>query len=82
MKANQSRQQLQTSINRLMDKLNDTNLFSRPVIKNIAHHQINRVKIEQMKYCIIDISDIQKPYSMTNAGLAKVRDGSKHQPVG
>jgi len=132
MKVNQSRQQLQSSINHLMDKLAKTDLLTRPVMKNIAqllfgilayqhvhvskiaralpqnttpkktqerlrrnlnrpeldrqlllaHHQISLQKIGRMQYCIIDISDIQKPYSITNAGLAKVRDGSKHQPVG
>jgi len=37
----------------------------------------NRAAIRAKRYCIIDISDIQKPYAEKMEGLGRVRDGDK-----
>ena len=44
---------------------------------NNAHIQKNRKKIKRMRYCVIDLSDIQKPYAKKMEGLGLVRDGDK-----
>jgi hypothetical protein len=36
----------------------------------------NRSRIREMRYCIVDLSDIQKPYARKMEGLSRVRDGS------
>jgi len=30
-----------------------------------------------MRYCIMDVSDVQKPYAVWQEGLGQVRDGSR-----
>lgn len=42
-----------------------------------AHAVKNRPAITEKRYCIIDLSDIQKPYANEMEGLARVRDGDK-----
>ena len=37
----------------------------------------NRAAIRAKRYCIIDLSDIQKPYATKMEGLGRVRDGDK-----
>ncbi len=37
----------------------------------------NRTGIREKRYCIIDLSDIQKPYAEQTEGLGRVRDGDK-----
>lgn len=37
----------------------------------------NKAKIHQMRYCVIDVSDVQKPEAEEMEGLSRVRDGSK-----
>lgn len=37
----------------------------------------NRAAIRAKRYCIIDLSDIQKPYAKQMEGLSRVRDGDK-----
>lgn len=37
----------------------------------------NRTGIREKRYCIIDLSDIQKPYAEQMEGLSRVRDGDK-----
>jgi hypothetical protein len=37
----------------------------------------NRPAIREKRYCIIDLSDIQKPYAEQMEGLGRVRDGDK-----
>ncbi len=39
----------------------------------------NRTAIRAKRYCIIDLSDIQKPYATKMEGLGRVRDGDKSQ---
>jgi len=39
----------------------------------------NRTAIQAKRYCIIDLSDIQKPYAEKMEGLGRVRDGDKSQ---
>lgn len=39
----------------------------------------NRSAIRAKRYCIIDLSDIQKPYATKMEGLERVRDGDKSQ---
>ena len=40
----------------------------------------NYNKIKELPYCIIDLSDIQKPEAKKMEGLGHVRDGSKKSP--
>jgi len=42
-----------------------------------AHGVKNRTAIREKRYCIIDLSDIQKPYAEQMKGLGRVRDGDK-----
>jgi len=39
----------------------------------------NKSAIRKNRYCIIDLSDIQKPYATEMEGLGRVRDGDKSQ---
>ena len=39
----------------------------------------NRAAIRAKRYCIIDLSDIQKPHATQMEGLGRVRDGDKSQ---
>ncbi len=42
-----------------------------------AYREQQRGVIRKMPYCIIDLSDFQKPYAEKMEGLARVRDGDK-----
>ncbi len=42
-----------------------------------ANAERNRARIRGMRYCIIDLSDIQKTYAKKMDGLGRVRDGDK-----
>ena len=42
-----------------------------------AHGVKNRTAIREKRYCIIDLSDIQKPYAEQMEGLGRVRDGDR-----
>jgi len=44
-----------------------------------AHAAKNRAAIKEKRFCIIDLSDIQKPYAKKMEGLGRVRDGDKSQ---
>lgn len=41
-----------------------------------AHLQNQTRQVRGMRYCVMDLSDVQKPYGKTAEGLALVRDGS------
>ncbi len=45
-----------------------------------AHTRRHRTAIRQKRYCIIDLSDIQKPCAKKMEGLGRVRDGDKSTP--
>jgi len=49
----------------LNDKLTESNIKK------------NKAKIHQMRYCVIDVSDVQKPEAEEMEELSRVRDGSK-----
>ena len=58
--------------------------LSRHIGKDGLHEQLimsnskkNSAKIRQMRYCVIDVSDIQKVEAEEMEGLSRVRDGSK-----
>jgi len=42
-----------------------------------AHIRENGRAVRKKRYCVIDLSDIQKPYSECMEGLSRVRDGDK-----
>lgn len=42
-----------------------------------AHLSRHAAAIRRMRYCILDVSDVQKPYARKQEGLARVRDGSR-----
>jgi len=44
-----------------------------------VHRKANAPRIREMRYCVIDISDIQKKYARKMEGLARVRDGDKKE---
>ena len=41
-----------------------------------AHLMRQAGSIRRMRYCIMDVSDVQKPYAVRQEGLGQVRDGS------
>ena len=58
--------------------------LSRHISKSGLHENLiksnikkNTTKIRQMRYCVIDVSDVQKVEAEEMEGLSKVRDGSK-----
>ena len=58
--------------------------LSRHISKNGLHEKLtdsnikkNMTKIRQMRYCVLDVSDVQKIESEEMEGLSRVRDGSK-----
>lgn len=59
---------------RLHRNLRREGLGSRLLEANAAKHGGS---IRRMRYCVIDTSDIQKPYSKKMDGLSVVRDGDK-----
>jgi hypothetical protein len=42
-----------------------------------VHRTANASRIRGMRYCIVDISDVQKRYAQKMEGLSRVRDGNK-----
>jgi len=42
-----------------------------------THMRLHAAAIRRMRYCVLDVSDVQKPYAVKQEGLAKVRDGSR-----
>lgn len=46
----------------------------------VAHASKNRDTLQKKRYCIIDVSDIQKPYAEKMEGISRVRDGDKSSP--
>ncbi len=42
-----------------------------------ANTEKNRKAIRKKRYCVVDLSDIQKPYAEQMEGLGRVRDGDK-----
>jgi len=42
-----------------------------------ANTEKNRKAIREKRYCVVDVSDIQKPYAEQMEGLGRVRDGDK-----
>jgi len=44
-----------------------------------VHRKANGSQIRKIRYCLIDISDIQKQYARKMKGLAQVRDGNKKE---
>jgi hypothetical protein len=58
--------------------------LSRHISKSGLHENLiesnikkNTTKIRQMRYCVIDVSDVQKVEAEEMEGLSRVRDGSK-----
>lgn len=45
-----------------------------------ANARRNAATIRSKRFCIVDLSDIQKPYSKQMEGLGHVRDGDKSRP--
>ena len=45
-----------------------------------AHSRRHRSAIRKKRYCIIDLSDIQKQYARKMEGLERVRDGDRSRP--
>ena len=59
--------------------------LSRHISKKGLHEQLtgsnikkNAAKIRKMRYCVIDLSDVQKPEAEDMEGISRVRDGSKN----
>jgi len=44
-----------------------------------VHRKANSSQIREMRYCVVDLSDIQKKYARKMEGLARVRDGNKKE---
>ena len=44
-----------------------------------VHRKANISLIREMRYCVVDLSDIQKQYARKMEGLARVRDGNKKE---
>jgi len=44
-----------------------------------VHRKANISMIREMRYCVVDLSDIQKQYARKMEGLARVRDGNKKE---
>jgi hypothetical protein len=42
-----------------------------------ANAEKNLAAIREKRYCVVDVSDIQKPYAEQMEGLGRVRDGDK-----
>ena len=59
---------------RLHRNLRREGLWRRLLEAQMAKH---RAVIRKMRYCIIDLSDIQKPYAEQMEGMGRVRDGDK-----
>lgn len=58
--------------------------LSRHISKDVLHEQLigsnikkNSAKIRKMRYCVIDLSDVQKSEAEDMEGISRVRDGSK-----
>jgi len=59
---------------RLHRNLRREGLWRRLLEAQMSKH---RAAIRKMRYCIIDLSDIQKPYAEQMEGMGRVRDGDK-----
>jgi hypothetical protein len=44
-----------------------------------VNRKVNISEIREKRYCVVDLSDIQKQYSRKMEGLARVRDGNKKE---
>jgi hypothetical protein len=62
---------------RLRRTLGSVGLYDRLLA---AHGKKHRSAIRKKRYCIIDLSDIQKQYAEKMEGLGRVRDGDRSTP--
>jgi hypothetical protein len=65
---------------RLSRNLKRDGLGERLICANMKKH---RSEIQKKRYCVLDLSDIQKAYAVQMEGLSRVRDGDKssHEKV-
>ncbi len=59
---------------RLSRHISKKGLYEKLIDSNIKK---NTTKIRQMRYCVVDVSDVQKIEAEEMEGLSRVRDGSK-----